>query len=122
VHELSLAQHLLDLALEHAARAGADRITHLNLVVGELAPVEPSCLTFYWEQVAADTAAAGSSVDVRRLPLRLLCQGCNLVFEPAAENWSCPKCSSDRVRLQGGDECYLEAIDVEVDKTLEAPA
>ena len=122
MHELSLAQHLLDLALEHAGRAGADRVAHLHLVVGELAPVEETCLAFYWDQICLDTPAAGSSVDVRRLPLQLVCQDCEQAFEPVGEAWSCPRCRSERVRLQGGDECYLEAIDVEVGPKVEAPA
>ena len=114
MHELSLAQHLLDLALEHAGRAGAQRVTHLHLVVGELAPLEESSLGFYWDQVTLDTPAEGSSVHVRKLPMQLACLDCQGTFEPAGATWSCPACGSERVRLQGGDECYLEAIDVEV--------
>jgi hydrogenase maturation factor len=37
VHELAITQSVLQLALEHAGRAGARRITRINLVIGELA-------------------------------------------------------------------------------------
>jgi Zn finger protein HypA/HybF involved in hydrogenase expression len=48
------------------------------------------------------------------MPLQLACLDCQGTFEPGGATWSCPACGSERVRLQGGDECYLEAIDVEV--------
>jgi hydrogenase nickel incorporation protein HypA/HybF len=122
MHELSLAQHLLDLALQHAARARAERVTQLYLVVGEMAPLEETSLSFYWDQISLGTPAEGSSVRVRRLSLQLNCLDCGQSFEPGDRSWSCPACGSERVRLQGGDECYLEAIDVEAALTAEAPA
>lgn len=113
MHELSLAQHLLSLALEQAHQSGALRITGLYLVVGELAPLEETSLSFYWEHVTLETPAAGSQVHVRRLPMQMRCLDCGRSFQPGGETWSCPGCGGERVRLQGGDECYLEAIDVE---------
>jgi hydrogenase nickel incorporation protein HypA/HybF len=114
MHELSLAQHLLDLALERARLSGAERIVGLHLVVGQLAPLEESSLSFYWEHVSQATPAAGSTVHVKRLPMTLVCLDCGRAFQPGGEVWACPGCHSERVRLQGGDESYLEAIDVEV--------
>lgn len=113
MHELSLATHLLDLALEQARKSGAQRVVGLHLVVGQLAPLEESSLSFYWDHVTQATPAAGSVVHVRRLPMTLLCQDCGRSFQPGTEAWSCPDCRSESVRLQGGDESYLEAIDVE---------
>jgi hydrogenase nickel incorporation protein HypA/HybF len=113
MHELSLAQHLLDLALERARQSGAQRVVGLHLVVGPLSPLEESSLSFYWEHVSQATPAAGSIVHVRRRPMTLMCTSCGRPFQPPAEAWACPNCGSDRVRLQGGDESYLEAIDVE---------
>ena len=36
MHELTITQNMLDMALEHAERAGAQHITHINLIVGEI--------------------------------------------------------------------------------------
>ena len=113
MHELSLAQHLLALALERAHQSGAQRVVGLHLAVGELAPLEEASLSFYWEHVSQATPAAGSVVHVRRLPLNMVCLDCGRSFRPGGETWACPDCRSERVRLQGGDESFLEAIDVE---------
>jgi hydrogenase nickel incorporation protein HypA/HybF len=113
VHELSLAESTLELALRHARDAGAVRVTGLHLVVGEFTPFEESSLDFYWDRITRGTSAAGSRVTVRRVPARLGCIDCGGSIDPATETWTCPACGSRRLRLTSGDECFLESIDVE---------
>ena len=113
MHELSLAESTLELALRHAQGAGATRVTGLQLVVGEFTPLEESSLSFYWDRITRGTPAAGSRVSVRHVPARLSCVDCGGSIDPATETWSCPTCGSLRLRLTSGDECYLESIEVE---------
>jgi hydrogenase nickel incorporation protein HypA/HybF len=116
MHELSLAESTLELALRHARQAGASRIAALDLVVGELTPLEEASLTFYWERLIRGTPAAGSRLRVRRIPARLECSDCAAQADIDREDWRCPACGSPRLRLACGDECYLESIDVEESK------
>ena len=113
MHELSLAESTLELALRHARQAGAARVTGLHLVVGEFTPFEESSLAFYWDRITRGTPAAGSRVRVRRIPAHLGCVDCGASIDLAMEAWTCPACGSGRLRLTSGDECFLEAIDVE---------
>ena len=39
MHELSVTQSLLNIALQHAEKANAKRVTDLNIVIGELASI-----------------------------------------------------------------------------------
>ncbi|HKY83221.1 MAG TPA: hydrogenase maturation nickel metallochaperone HypA [Anaerolineales bacterium] len=113
MHELSLAESTLELALRHAQGAGATRVTGLHLVVGEFTPLEESSLTFYWDRITRGTSASGSRVSIRRVPARMACVDCGRALDPVTETWCCPTCGSGRLRLTSGDECYLESIDVE---------
>lgn len=113
MHELSLAERTLELALRHAQEAGAERVVGLHLVVGEFTPLEPESLEFYWDRIARGTAADGARVTVRRIPAQLACSECGATSNPHEETWRCRSCGSPRLRLTSGDECYLEAIDVE---------
>ena len=113
MHELSLAESTLELALRHARQAGAARVTRLHLVVGEFTPLEQSSLDFYWDRITRGTSAAGSRVSIQRVPARMACVDCGGSIDPATEAWSCPACGSGRLRLTSGDECFLESIDVE---------
>ncbi len=44
MHELAITQRILEIALEHAGRAGARRITAIHLVVGDLSSVVDAVL------------------------------------------------------------------------------
>ena len=58
MHEVSLMENALAIALDYAARDGARRIDKLSLRVGPLAGVEPSALQFAFDIVTQDTLAA----------------------------------------------------------------
>jgi hydrogenase nickel incorporation protein HypA/HybF len=113
MHELSLAERALAIALDHAERAGAPRVTAVNLVVGELSSVVDDCFRFYWEHVTQGTLAASSRLTFRRVPLQLRCRACYSAFHPAPEDWACPTCGAAAVDILHGEEFFLESIDVE---------
>lgn len=113
MHELSFAESTLELALRHAREAGADRVIGLHLVVGELTPLEPASLEFYWERITKGTLADGSRVEVRRIPAQLGCADCGAPCDAHDETWVCRVCGSSQLRMTAGDECFLESIDVE---------
>lgn len=113
MHELSLAESTLALALRHAEKAGATRVTALHMVVGEFTTLEETSLGYYWERVCWGTPADGSRLSIRRTRARLKCLACSQEYEVEDGTWHCPSCQADRVRLVSGDECYLESIEVE---------
>ncbi len=59
MHEMSVTQSLLEIALRHAEQADAQRITRLNLIIGELASVVDNSVQFYWDIISKETIAAG---------------------------------------------------------------
>jgi hydrogenase nickel incorporation protein HypA/HybF len=115
MHELPVTQNLLDLALEHAQRAGGGRITALDLVIGDLSGIVDDSVRFYWEFIAADTPAAGSELRFRRVALELHCRSCARAFTPEGEDYRCPGCGGGDVTVISGREFYLESIDLQQD-------
>jgi len=57
MHEFSVTESLLALALEKAGQAGAGRVTRINLVLGEMSGVVGECVQFYFEALSRDTIA-----------------------------------------------------------------
>lgn len=113
MHELSVTQSLLEIALRHAASAGASRINTLYLVIGQLSTIVDDSVQFYWDFVAKDTLAEGAQLEFRRIPARFNCLDCVREYTPTDEDLACPACGGVRVKLLSGDEFRLEAIDVE---------
>ena len=113
MHELSITERILDIALKHGEKAAATRITDLFLVVGDLSSVVNDSVQFYWDLISKDTKAAGAQLHFRRIPTRFHCLECNHEYAPKGDKFSCPNCSSTQVKVVAGEEFFLEAIDIE---------
>jgi len=113
MHELSITQSLLEIALRHAERASARRITRLNLVIGELTSIVDDSVQFYWDIVSQDTIAAGSELHFERVPGVLRCLSCDHTFPLDGRDYACPACNKEQIVVAGGDDFRLESIEVE---------
>ncbi len=113
MHEYSITQSMLELALEKAAEAKASRITRINLVIGELSGVVDESVQFYFDFLTKDTAAAGASLSFDKKPTRVRCRDCQAEFSPDEHGWTCPDCHEASVEIVSGRECYMASIEVE---------
>ena len=99
MHELSVTESILAIALRHAGQAEAKRVTELNLVIGQLATIVDDSVQFYWDIISENTIAEGASLHFRRLPLELLCQLCGACYTPGAEILPAQAAEVSRSRL-----------------------
>jgi hydrogenase nickel incorporation protein HypA/HybF len=113
VHEASITESLLSLALEKAQEAKAAKIIRINLVVGELSGVVPDCVRFYFDVLKKDTPADSAELSFETRPTRIRCRKCNKEFSPVNEDWTCPECHEMSMEIVSGRECYMESIEVE---------
>jgi hydrogenase nickel incorporation protein HypA/HybF len=109
MHELSVTQSLLQLALNHA---DGGRITDLYLVIGPLSSMVDNSVQFYWDMISEGTAAANSRLHFKRTAAEIQCQDCQKRYPLASDDFTCPNCGSAQVRVVSGDEFYLESIEV----------
>lgn len=113
MHELSVTESLLKIALKHAEKANAKRVTDLNIVIGDLASMVDDSIQFYWEIIAKGTIAEQAKLNFRRLPAQLQCMTCSETYHPTDRELACPKCNGINVKIITGEEFALESIDVE---------
>ena len=113
MHELPVTQSLLKIALDHAAKANAKRITDMHIVMGELATMVDDSIQFYWDIIAKDTIAEGAALHFRRVPAEFQCMACFTKYHPKEQQLLCPNCGSVGAKILAGEEFSLEAIDVE---------
>jgi hydrogenase nickel incorporation protein HypA/HybF len=111
MHELSITENILEIALRHAEKAGDVHIRDLFLVVGELSSVIDDSVQFYWDIVSEGTAAHGARLHFRRIPAEFVCKTCASRYT-LVENLVCPQCGGSDVRIIAGREFYLEAIEI----------
>ena len=113
MHEASITDSLLSLALEKAREAEAVKITRINLVFGELSGVVGECVQFYFDVVSKNTLADGAILNYETRPARLRCRKCGKEFTPVSHDWTCPDCHEISMEIVSGRECYMESIEVE---------
>jgi len=113
MHEQSIVESLLALALENAERAKARKILKINVVAGELSGVVEEAANFYFSFLRKDTIAAEASLVFRHIPAKLHCRNCDTVFSPENSVFLCPNCKDTQVEIIGGRELYLESLEVE---------
>jgi len=110
MHELSLTQNILDIALRSA---GEKRILRVNLLIGQFSDEREESIRFYWNDLAKDTTARDARLIFQRVDAEMKCLECGVIFHPEEETSLCPSCQSHRLHLLSGDDVKLESIDVE---------
>ncbi len=114
MHEMSIAQGMLKVALDYAAEHHAQRITAFNIEISALADESDDSLRFYFETLTPGTIAQGARVEIVRAPSPAKCRACSAEFTIAdLLDAACPKCSSQQVQLLPQEEFRLVSIDVE---------
>jgi len=73
MHEMSITQSMLDMALEYAQ---GQRITDIYLQVGKMSLVVPECVEFYFEFLSKGTLAEGAKLHFETVPIEITCLDC----------------------------------------------
>ncbi len=113
MHELGVAESIVNIALAKAGEAQASKVIKINLVVGELSGFVPDCIQFYFESLSKDTIAQGAKLHFESVPAELRCRDCSTVFQPQDTAWTCPKCAGRSIEIFKGRELYIESMEVE---------
>lgn len=113
MHELSVTQGMLDIALEKAKETQASRIVRINLVIGELSSIVDDCVQFYFDFLSSDSIASGATLSFKRIPMQVRCRNCGFSFSPDKSAWSCPQCGKWDAEIIAGQEFYVDSIEVE---------
>ena len=112
MHEMPITQDILRIVTQHAQKAGATQITHIHLVIGELASFIDDSIQFYFEMLSPDTPAEGAELHFNRIKTRFRCRTCEHEFEPVNRDWQCPACGALGGDVIAGKEFYVESIEV----------
>ncbi|MGD1941450.1 MAG: hydrogenase maturation nickel metallochaperone HypA [Leptolyngbyaceae cyanobacterium] len=112
MHEVSLMQAALTIALNHAEAEGARQIHYLTLRVGIASGVVPEALAFAFEIVSAGTAAAGAELKLKIIPTRCYCPHCQQDFQPADWVYECPACHNISTDIRQGQDLELASLEV----------
>jgi hydrogenase nickel incorporation protein HypA/HybF len=113
MHELSVTQSLVNIAVSEGEKAGAKKVTDLNLVMGKCTCLVPEIVQDYFALMSEGTIAEAANIHIERIPGKIHCNICNADFVIPDFRVVCPKCKGRDTELIEGKEFYVDFIEIE---------
>jgi hydrogenase nickel incorporation protein HypA/HybF len=113
MHELSIAQSIMQIVLSEAEKAKARRVVEVILKVGDLAGVVPDSLSFCFELLSKSTIAENATLTIEKVPIRGHCPQCEQEFVIAENRYYCNTCGNTNIELTSGRELQVERLEIE---------
>ena len=120
MHELSMAQGILNAVLDTAEANDAIVVTDMIIEIGKLAMLNPEQLKFMFCVLCKDTIAENANIIIEDIDVEIKCHNCG--FEGIADvddsdHYApmilCPKCESHRVEVLNGRDIKEKNISIE---------
>ncbi len=122
MHELSMAQGILNAVLDTAEQNGAIEVTEVVIEIGKLAMLNPEQVKFMLGVLSKDTLAEHAKIVIENLEVEIKCEKCG--FEGVAnvddeDHYApmvyCPECSNPRIEILNGKDVTVKTISIEKD-------
>jgi hydrogenase nickel incorporation protein HypA/HybF len=109
MHEMAIAQSVVDIACAHA---DGRRVERVEMRIGHLRQVVPSALELAFELAGVGTAVEGAALDVEQVPTRCRCRTCGAESEPDWFPLACDRCGRLDVDVVAGEELLVVSLEV----------
>lgn len=114
MHELYLAESIINIVGDYAVRDGFKKINAILLSYGRFSCIESKTLQFAFDVQAKNTPAEGAALRFKILPAAIHCFSCEKNLEVRAHTGVCPLCGAEDVLLTAGTE-ELKILELDVD-------
>ncbi len=113
MHEMAVAQSVLDIAFGEMEKRAARRVQKIKITIGEFSGVVKEALEFAFQVLTPETRASGAEVEIEVVPLTADCARCGPIECHLNDlNLICPTCGST-LRISGGREMRVEYLDID---------
>jgi hydrogenase nickel incorporation protein HypA/HybF len=112
MHELSIAQAIIDQAQDIATREQG-RVSAVTVTIGSLSGVDPDALDQAFEIASEETALSGARLVIEKVPARIMCHSCNRESSPDFLSPTCLNCGSCDFEIVAGRELIIKSVDLD---------
>jgi len=110
MHELSIAQNIIEIVEERIPAHKRSRITAIVLRLGEFSGVVAETLVFSFGVIAPQKGMSGASLEIENVPLTGECGTCGKTSLLTYGVFECPVCRSRDVVIRTGQELQVVSI------------
>jgi len=111
MHEVSLMENAVRMAVETARASGGARVHRIRLRVGAMSGVVPDALRFACDMVCQGTPAEGAELEIEDVPATCWCAQCAVEFATPDFLGECPHCHAVSAELRRGTEMELASVE-----------
>ncbi len=112
MHELAIANSIVNTVLDEAKRQNFRSVTCVGLRIGALTDIVPEALEFGFSAITQGTLLEGASLKIENVPVKGSCRGCGEIFEVNGFVFVCPGCESTDIAVEQGQELDIVYIEV----------
>ncbi|WP_196592968.1 hydrogenase maturation nickel metallochaperone HypA [Pectinatus sottacetonis] len=113
MHEMAMAQGVMEIVEDYAHRSNAKKVCTISLLIGEMAGVVFESLEFCFSALAKGTIAEDAEIKLKKVPLVGHCNNCGWQGHIENYNFFCPECGSAKVDIISGRELRVEYLEVD---------
>jgi hydrogenase nickel incorporation protein HypA/HybF len=121
VHELAVAQALVEQVDAVIDQHQASSATAIRVRIGPLAGIVPQLLASAFPLAAAGSRMEHAELDLVDAPIQVRCQACGAETDAAMNRLICGACGDWHTRIISGDELLLESVELINDTPLDSP-
>ena len=104
---------IVDICTEELQKAGATKVTRVEVEIGTLSGVETEALAFSWDVATHGTPLQGAPLHLRKVDAAARCRSCTTEFPVENLFGTCPACGEFGFEVLRGKELQIKAITVE---------
>jgi hydrogenase nickel incorporation protein HypA/HybF len=113
VHELAVAQALVEQVDALIREHGASQASLIRVRIGPLAGVVPELLATAFPLAAAGSRMEHAELDLVAAPITVRCQTCGAETGAAMNRLICGACGDWHTQVISGDDLLLESVELE---------
>ena len=113
MHEMSIAQSLLDVIRDEMRKHNATELKSVLVHIGQLSAIVPESLSFCFEVMTSGTDLEGAKLNMEIIPLTGSCRTCGRTFEIKDYAFECPSCEGTDIETLSGQELSIVEMEVE---------
>ncbi|WP_320033608.1 hydrogenase maturation nickel metallochaperone HypA [Halarcobacter sp.] len=113
MHEYSIVQSLLDSCEEHARQNDSTKVTKVVVKIGVLSGVEPDLLQTAFDTFKEKTVCDGAEFLINHQKVVIECLSCQEQSTLEKNEFLCPKCESNQVKVIDGEDMFLMSLEME---------
>lgn len=115
MHELSLAQALVEQVEGLCVKENADAVLSVTVNIGALSGVNRESFEFAFPLAVEGTRLKGATLKIEETPAVVTCEQCGQQTQPPVDNVQCMQCGSRRVGITAGRDFLIQSVELRAD-------